>query len=281
MTHSNRLAAKTVEIRCPACGRPATIFREYPNDGSKPHCDNFNCQQQLDPVAHELRAIDARVRKSMQRFPARRLRAFLEGLVNTGVPAGMRANEREDRRAAEYFIRKFRDFFPEPFPETSLSVVLLEDPRGPKFGGFTFSQEQRRQLSLGRLLGLRNRLRFAWSAEDVDRKEWLVFDCRKSARFLTAHPSIERVVAEKVLIDEPPPYDGFQQALRYFQRNGHIARRCVYRRCDLSQFFFAEHPNQRYCSEICSEAARSEAKNLWWSQNGTEWRKKRSDQKQK
>lgn len=279
MMHSNRLASETVEIRCPACGIPATIFRKYPDNGLKPLCSNFNCQQPLDPVEHELRAIDARVRTSMQRFAAHRVRAFLEGLVNTGGRAGMRANEREDREAAEYFIRQFRDFFPAPFPETSLRIMHQEDPRGPKFGGVSFSQAQRRQLCLDELLGLRNRLRFAWGAEDANRREWLVFDCRKYARFLTAHPSVDLVAAGKVLIDEPPPNDGLQQALRYFQRNGHIARRCAYGRCSLSQFFFAENPNQRYCSEICSAGARSEAKNLWWAQNGAEWRKQRSHRK--
>jgi hypothetical protein len=256
-----------INVRCPACSTEAWIHPEYPN-GPKPLCGNYNCQQPLDPVIHELHAMDDRVRISMQTFPAERLRAFLVSLANTGGRVGIPPNERSDRDAAEYFVKRFRDLFPPPFPANCLLAANLEAP-----------PDQRRGYSLDGLLGLRNRLRFAWCCSEVDRREWRILGCRKDAWLLTAHPSITRVVAAKILSDEPPPNDGLQQAFRYFLRNGHSARCCAYQACTQDKFFFAENPNQRYCSSLCSARALRDSKNAWWAEHGTEWRENRSERK--
>jgi hypothetical protein len=99
--------------------------------------------------------------------------------------------------------------------------------------------------------------------------------------FITGDPNITHRAALTLLEAGPPPKDFFQQALLYLQERARSARRCANSQCAQEPYFFAEKPNQKYCSEICSNAARLESKKNWWDLHGSEWREEREKARKK
>jgi hypothetical protein len=248
---SNRLA-EFVNVVCPACGTQHSVRR------GDPHERLCGCLQKLDADAHKAEVIRERQRLVLTLISARRIREFMLDLLN--MPG-----DTEDVAGAARLVNRFSEFFPKPFPDDCWLVRSLREERGVEL--------EERKTALGQLIGLRNHLRYMWRVPEKKTKDWLIHEARKAAFTITAHPTISSGVIERMLVDGPPPEDALQQALLYCQARTHLARLCANPMCDVWPYFFAEKPNQRYCSDSCSYATRAEAKKQWWIDKGHEWRK--------
>lgn len=275
---TKRLARALVKVRCPVCGSE----REIPNRARRSGRGRFQendhreclCGQPLDPAKHEANAIAARERVSLQVLRVRRLREFLTSLANTrkdapGSPAIA------DLERLDYFVRSFSEFFPSPFPRTCLAVEAHEASTYRKTYGKEMPAERRKELSLAYLFKLRDDLQLAWCCNDRNSRDWQILGLRRSAWYITAHPTIAPLFAQRRIGTAAPPSDGLQQALLFLQRNPQIARCCSFGGCNQEKFFFAPRgkPNQRYCSDVCYDLSRQQRNKSWWAEHGTAWRK--------
>jgi hypothetical protein len=200
----------------------------------------------------------------MQSIKAREARAFLLALANT-----------ED---SAWIVRHFKKFFAPEFPQDSVGLRFSKPFREHALGR-SMTSDETRLLALVGVKALQNLLRMAWTTTDKDARQWQTNQLRRLAWGLTVHPSVDQGVLERMLSDGPPPRDTLQQALFYFQSRAPQARLCANPECRQTRFFFADKPNRKYCSDICSEAARTASKKLWWDDHGTEWRKAQSKKK--
>jgi hypothetical protein len=264
MTEVNRLATNaTITLTCPACSEETLI-----TETQTPFC---RCGQKLDSKQHEAGLLKKREAVMMRSISAREKRAFLTALANIGgmprylplhppselprIP-GVSYKEvpgKDNFKDAEWLVQRFKNFFPPDIPK---------------------DQEEREEYLL-QLLHTRNYLRLAWEASDLSKKLWRIKTLRSFARRLTVHQTVEPQTLQRVLELEGPPKDAIQQSLLYFEDRASLARQCLNPDCRKDRFFFAEKPNQKYCSDPCSEVARSAAKKLWWDMHGSAWRKNR------
>jgi hypothetical protein len=265
MTQPNHLAPKAhIILACPACGEETLA----PDAGVSIFC---GCGQWLSPREHEVGLLKKRDALMMRPISAREAREFLTALANIGgwprhlprhpplellrIP-GISYKEvpgKDNFKDAEWLLKRFSKFFP---------------PDIPKDAG-------EREKYLLQLLEVRNYLRLAWETSDLSKRLWRIKTVMSFARRLTVHRTVEPHTLQTVLELEGPPKDAIQQSLLYFEARASLARQCLNPDCRKDRFFFAEKPNQKYCSDPCSEVARSAAKKLWWDMHGSAWRKNR------
>lgn len=248
MTESNDLARENIAVRCPACGRETTISVSGTWECS-------SCGQALDAKEHQAENMAKRDAVLMREINASEKRSFLLALANSTDSA--------------WVVKRFPKFFAPELPNDSAPLRWIQSHLRQDMDA-----DAKRLAVLRQVEGLGNLLRTAWTTSDNDIRQWQTNYLRQFARWLTVHPSTDEDALRRMLQDGPPPRDTLQQALLYFQSRGRMARKCAANEeCRQTRFFFAEKPNQKYCSDTCTEEARNAAKKLWWDQHGTEWRK--------
>jgi hypothetical protein len=258
MDHPNGLAGSYTQVRCPLCDLVVRIHPDSPRELFR--C--LGCPQMLDPGIHEIALMAARSKRSMERVSPARIKRFL------GFFACMAGNEK-DLQGPRALIKGFPEFFPLPFPTTSLAAIRRRSMGESESDTLGLGLED---LSLHLLMEARDRLRRLWGQEDGNWRDWSLIELRKNVWELTAHPSIDPANARLRMAEGPPPEDAFQQAILYFQAHPRTARHCAYHGCNLEEYFFARRPNQRYCSGPCSASSRKESKRKWWDRKGNKLR---------
>ena len=245
----NRLAPLT----CPAC----SAKHETPG--------RCSCGQVIDASEHQSDQLAKREKSMVRRVKAKESRSFLDALVN---------------QDAQLVTRRFKGkgFLPPEFPVDGYSSRLLL-PHLPM--GWDAYFEGPKETNLRDLEHLQKGLREIWGSSDRERVAWRIVSLRRMARRLTVHPSVDNQVLNQLLDRDCPPRDALQEVLVYFQEHSHVARKCANGQCGQTPYFFAETPNQKYCSDTCSYAKRSEAKTLWWHTKGSDWRKSRAQKGRK
>jgi hypothetical protein len=71
-----------------------------------------------------------------------------------------------------------------------------------------------------------------------------------------------------------------QKVLYFLIQHVDRAKRCANMECT-RPLFIATKPNERYCSQACSDNAQRLAKINWWKENGAEWRKAKKSSRRK
>jgi hypothetical protein len=253
---------RTERYRCPACLREVHVDFELAlaaSTGNRPiTCE---CGQILDRMADDLDVANVRSRAVVKPLDPQTARAFILRLANMRLEWGLFDE-------AGRLVDCFPEFFPFSFPHRCLAMEIGDvygDPSRMVPGEYEMS-------AFSYLFWFLGTLRSAWNCEDKDVRTWRLIAARKEAFYISGDPDISAETATKVLGSGPPPKDFFQQALLYLQGRIRTARRCANSQCTLGTYFFADKPNQKYCSGVCSDAARRESNKIWWDSNGAEWR---------
>lgn len=123
-----------------------------------------------------------------------------------------------------------------------------------------------------RISDLRSSVRSIWRAATIEEKQ---------LRALLLHKAVTTSGRAAFLLpSEVLPPGPFSQAVLHLLRSAHRALICPNPECP-TPYFFRKKRRQRYCSESCSGAGQREAKRKWWTAKGEDWRKKRSQKRQK
>jgi hypothetical protein len=268
---SNRLASPAVieKFRCPHCQRETQCDVAL-MVGSGDHGIRCECGQILDRYADDVDVVNFRSKTVIRQLNALTARTFLLRLANMYV-------DWDKLYEASRLVECYPEFFPSSFRRKCLGIECGEfgDPAAIK------SAAMYECAALALLYCFQGTLRKVWNCYDKDVRSWRLQEARSAAFFISGDPNIERSVAKKLLNSGPPPKDFFQQALLYLQARIRTARRCAYLKCAQEPYFFAEKPNQKYCSEVCSNAVRRESNKNWWDSNGAAWRKGRKKNSEK
>jgi len=123
-----------------------------------------------------------------------------------------------------------------------------------------------RKMKASEVLELKAILCQVWVGRDLRTKEY--------ALFLLQHKAILPVVIASNFPFPLPPPSPFEQCLIYLRRSIDRARYCENPDCT-ARFFFAQHRNQKYCSDSCANRSQRELKRLWWAEHGKELRAQR------
>jgi hypothetical protein len=128
------------------------------------------------------------------------------------------------------------------------------------------------QLEKLRILNLSSHLQYLWRQKTVEAKQF-----RIGTLIGLAQQAGKRgfLVAPEVL--QPGP---FAQALLYLLKSANRIRVCGNPGCKVTPYFFRKRRRQTYCSDVCAEFGQRKAKEKWWSDKGSEWRKTRKARKQ-
>jgi hypothetical protein len=141
-----------------------------------------------------------------------------------------------DAAAVERFVRRFRNFLPQPGSGRGLVENLqdaLRDWQANLHGAW------RQPLTLGREVAL--------------------------LRVISAHltpPEAQAIT------------DAYTMVLLHALHVADRMRICQNHECG-APYFLAERRSQKYCSEPCARPAQAEFKARWWSAHGNEWQQKR------
>jgi hypothetical protein len=304
-THGeNRLAEGAIRVMCPVCWAESVIPegaspKHVPVEqagreisGSPPH--RCRCGSRLDPQAHRAEIMRERLRLTRHPVTARRAREFLLTLANMSRDWLVMCTAEGIEHVfegAKRLVKKFPEFFPSPFPEDSYALRTINrrwqqwphpvEPEGMLAPTFMDSPSSKwmspSMYSLHSLVLIHGNMQLLWKTHERKRRDWLVHNLRRDAWEITVHPSVGLDdFGGMFLHDQSPPEDAFQQALLYLQTRAHMARCCANTECKQLPFFFADKPNQKYCSDICSQAVRAEAKRQWWADKGAQWRASRN-----
>ena len=123
-----------------------------------------------------------------------------------------------------------------------------------------------------RVCDLRSSLRSIWRAPTTNEKQ---------IRALLLHKAVTTSGKPAFLLPSEVSSPGpFSQAVLHLLRSAHRALVCPNPECP-TPYFLRKKRRQRYCSESCSGVGQREAKRKWWTAKGEDWRKKRSQEKQK
>jgi hypothetical protein len=76
-----------------------------------------------------------------------------------------------------------------------------------------------------------------------------------------------------VKIESAPALTPFERIMFYFQQSLDRARLCANPECP-APYFFITKKGQIYCTEACAAFGQRQAKQKWWANNGSKWRKK-------
>ncbi len=60
-----------------------------------------------------------------------------------------------------------------------------------------------------------------------------------------------------------------------------LRKMCANPDCNMTPFFIAATPRQRYCCDSCAAYGQREAKRAWWETSGNDWRAKRRGKQRK
>jgi hypothetical protein len=195
---------------------------------------------------------------TLARISPKRIESFLLALANMGlgVVEGIR------------IVKRYREFFPESFPQKSgISNELRKSWKGhgePPLSVFKFGP----YVHVGEMGGL---LRNVWDEPDQRRREWELFALRRYFHRVT-----EPMHTEENVENYPcPPLTAFEQAMFYFQRIAARAKHCPNPDCP-APYFIASKKSYKYCSPMCSGPAQQAFKRQWWAEHGAEWRQSRT-----
>ncbi len=272
-------------------------------------CSRCGCP--LDWHVHRAESMRERLRLSRRRVSARRARDFLLSLVNMSrvefLPqpvehhrppyswlVGVQSADMEAAyESAQLLIKRFPEFFPAPFPEDSYFARRIYKPDNgfpPQFNRWPQivrpgiraldDEEDAIDKSLHHLVMMHGQLQRLWRTPEKHLRDWMIYVLRREAWEITVDPSVAEIDTAFVL-EQPPPNDAFQQALLYLQTRVHRTRCCGNVDCNQLPYFFADKPNQRYCSDICAYVVQKEAKRKWWVEHGRKWRKSKKLAKRK
>ena len=258
----SRIKPYRERYRCPTCLRNIHIDFDLAlaaSTGNRPiTCE---CGQILDRNADDVDVANVRSRTVVRPLDPQTARAFILRLANMRLEWDM-------LHEADRFVECFPEFFPFSYPQRCLGLEI-----GDLFGVPADMKPENYELcALSYLYYFQGTLRSAWDCPDKDVRTWRLIAARKEAFYISGDPAISAETAGKVLRSGPPPKDFFQQALLYLQGRIRTARRCANSQCTLGTYFFADKPNQKYCSGVCSDTARRESNKTWWDSNGPEWR---------
>ena len=128
------------------------------------------------------------------------------------------------------------------------------------------SKSTPRKMTASEVLELKAILCQVWVGRDLRTKEY--------ALFLLQHKAILPVVIASNFPFPLPPPSPFEQCLIYLRRSIDRARYCESTDCT-TRFFFAQHRNQKYCSDSCANSSQRELKRQWWAEHGKEIRAQR------
>jgi hypothetical protein len=122
-------------------------------------------------------------------------------------------------------------------------------------------------------------LRLAWDASDLRRREWFIFQARRSYHWSTVIDPInsarldskleEQVRLSRDLVEAQravPALTPFERCAYHFHRIAERARRCGNPECP-APYFFAMKKGQKYCSSKCSAPSQRDQKRRWWREN--------------
>jgi len=76
------------------------------------------------------------------------------------------------------------------------------------------------------------------------------------------------------------PSTTLEKAVYFLIQHADRAKRCANMEC-LHPLFIATRPNERYCSEACSDNAQRLAKMNWWKEKGAKWLKAKKSSRRK
>ena len=128
------------------------------------------------------------------------------------------------------------------------------------------------QLEKLRILNLSSELQYLWRQKAVEAKQF-----RIGILIGLAQQAGNRgfLIAPQVL--RPGP---FAQALLHLLKSANRTRVCGNPDCRVTPYFFRKRRRQTYCSDVCAEFGQRKAKEKWWADKGTEWRKTRKPRNQ-
>ena len=123
-------------------------------------------------------------------------------------------------------------------------------------------------------------LRAAWDAPDLRRREWFIFQARRSYHWSTVIDPIETAMLntgdERILQKlrselaaarrAVPALTQFERVAYHFHRIADRARHCANPECP-APYFFASKKGQKYCSSKCSAPSQRDQKRRWWREN--------------
>jgi hypothetical protein len=189
--------------------------------------------------------------KTLAKFGADKLEAFLVELAN------VRGNDDAVRRFLTKHGAMLEDF---PSAETWLN------PSG------SVADTTPGLLEKLRIINLSSHLQYLWNQKTVAAKQF-----RIGTLVGLAQQAGKRgfLIAAEVL--QPGP---FAQALLHLLKSANRTRVCGNPDCRVTPYFFRKRRRQTYCSDVCAEFGQRRAKEKWWSEKGSEWRKNRKARKQ-
>lgn len=173
-------------------------------------------------------------------------------------------NLKDKPEAAGRFKRRFEEFIPRSVGYAKRSVVKTRAAEN-------FQQDYPLPQDLWRLRKMVQRI---WREPDLRTQEWLVFRLRQN-ELIAIEPRFSALEAFDVRM---PPPTRFEQCLRYLLRSANRLRYCDNEEC-AAPYFFAKRRSQKYCSDPCSLPAQRKFKLRWWSEHGSQWRKRHSKNK--
>jgi predicted RNA-binding Zn ribbon-like protein len=174
------------------------------------------------------------------------------------------ANLQDKPEAVERFQRMFKDFLPGSVGYAKRGVTKNKAAED-------FQADYPLPEDLWRL---RNMVQRIWREPDLRTQEWLVFLLRRNE--LIASDS--RFGAPEAFNVHVPPPTRFELCLRHMLRSADRLRYCQNDGC-LTPYFIARRRSQKYCSDACALPAQRKFKLRWWSEHGSQWRKRHSKSK--
>jgi hypothetical protein len=128
------------------------------------------------------------------------------------------------------------------------------------------------------ILSVREHLRVAWNAPDLQSRQWFIFRLRHEYGHLAAAKIVveQDTKIDKLLpVSAPPPISPFDDVLTYFLSIIHKALRCTRDGCETPYFIKGKGVRtQRYC-EKCGVLVRRDQQNKYWEETGKELRQNR------
>ena len=171
----------------------------------------------------------------------------------------------EQQRGFEERIRRFRNGEERPF-ETFLGRFADKLEGIPAFGGD--SLEDKASV----LCELQRRVRTLWSIQDRRERHWGIVRI-----LMDLHRAPHREMSKHADAFIPPPPSLLEEALAVLE-NSDSAKYCGNPQC-AEPYFFADRPNQKYCSPECGKHGQREAKRRYWGKSGKARRHQRNRDK--
>jgi hypothetical protein len=193
------------------------------------------------------------------------------------------ANLGDDFNAGKRFMLKFVRVW--PLPGKYMQPLIAENI-DEKAGAKPVDEQINEMLIAHWILPLREAVRSVWTAPDLRTRQWGVLRILDQVSFQEDRSNAYAWPFWKFpgRVASLPPPTAFEQALRYLVRPDVRTGVCENKECP-APFYFPSRRGQRACSTECALPSQRAYKRRWWSEHGTEWRKRykrnRSSRKRK